>query len=57
MALMPGPAALAIPAVPGYSSIGAVADYVLAQAGQPIDSPCVGIAVHEHYYVSPSASA
>ena len=52
MALMPGPAALAIPAMPGYSSIKAFADYVLAQAGQPIDGPCVGTAVHEHYKVT-----
>ena len=57
MALMPGPAALAIPAMPGYSSIKAFADYVLAQASQPIDSPCVGTAVHEHYKVTLPANA
>jgi hypothetical protein len=57
IALMPGPAALAIPVMPGYSTIKAFADYVLAQAGQPIDSPCSGTTVHEHYDVSLPAGA
>ena len=57
MALMPGPAALAIPVMPGYSSIKAFADYVLAQAGRPLDGPCVGTAVHEHYKVTLPAGA
>jgi transglutaminase-like putative cysteine protease len=57
MALMPGPAALAIPVMPGYSSIKAFADYVLAQASQPIDGPCAGTTVHEHYNVTLPASA
>jgi len=52
MALMPGPAALAVPVMPGYSSIKAFADDVLTRASQPLDSPCVGTTVHEHYSVT-----
>ena len=57
VALMPGPAALAVPTMPSFSSIKAFADYVLAQAWQPTDSPCAGTAVHEHYSVILPASA
>jgi hypothetical protein len=57
MALMPGPAALAVPVMPGYSSIKSFADYVLTHAGQPLDGPCVGTAVHEHYSVTLPANA
>ncbi|RDU97598.1 DUF3857 domain-containing transglutaminase family protein [Trinickia dinghuensis] len=57
IALMPGPAALAIPTMPGYSSIKAFADYVLVQASQPVEAPCGGTAVHEHYDVTLPASS
>ena len=38
--------------MPGYSSIKAFADDVLTRASQPLDSPCVGTTVHEHYSVT-----
>lgn len=57
IALMPGPAALAIPVMPAYSTIKAFAIYVLTNASQPLDGPCAGPAVHEHYSVRLPASA
>jgi len=57
IALMPGPAALAIPVMPAYSTIKAFASYVLTNASQPLDGPCAGPAVHEHYSVRLPASA
>lgn len=57
LALMPGPAALAINTMPTYNSIKSFADYVLTRAGQSIDGPCVGTTVHEHYDVALPASA
>lgn len=57
MAIMPGPAALAIPAMPNYGSIKGFADSVLRQAGQPLDVPCAATALHEHYRVELPADA
>lgn len=57
MAIMPGPAALAIPTMPNYGSIRGFADYVLRQAGQPLDGPCSGTALREHYRVTLPADA
>ncbi len=57
IALMPGPAALAVPVMPAYSTIKAFTNYVLTNAGQPLDGPCAGPAVHEHYSVTLPANA
>jgi hypothetical protein len=57
LALMPGPAALAINTMPAYSSIKTFADYVLTRGGQPLDGPCAGTTVREHYIVALPASA
>lgn len=51
MAIMPGPAALAVPLMPNYGSIRSFADFILRQAWSPQDSPCGGTALREHYTV------
>jgi hypothetical protein len=57
LAIMPGPAALAIPAMPNYGSIKNFADYVLRQAGEQLDGPCIATSMHEHYRVNLPAEA
>lgn len=57
LAIMPGPAALAIPVMPNYGSIKNFADYVLRQAGQRLDGPCTATSLHEHYRVELPAEA
>lgn len=51
LAIMPGPAALAIPLMPNYGSIRSFADFVVRQAWSPLDGPCGGSALREHYSV------
>ncbi|MCL4648902.1 DUF3857 domain-containing transglutaminase family protein [Burkholderia multivorans] len=57
IALMPGPAALAIPVMPAYSTIRAFSDYVLTHVGDAFDLPCAGVSVREHYRVLLPADA
>ncbi|WP_246089432.1 DUF3857 domain-containing transglutaminase family protein [Paraburkholderia guartelaensis] len=57
LAIMPGPAALAVPIMPNYGSIRAFAEYVLRQAGEPLNGPCGASALREHFRVELPAGA
>ncbi|MDP9650925.1 DUF3857 domain-containing transglutaminase family protein [Paraburkholderia caledonica] len=56
MAIMPGPAALAVPTMPNYGSIKSFADFVLREADRPLDGPCGASALREHYSIQLPAS-
>jgi hypothetical protein len=51
MAIMPGPAALAVPTMPNYGSIKSFADFVVREADRPLDGPCGASALREHYSI------
>lgn len=51
LAIMPGPAAFAIPRMPGFDSIQGFAETVLRQMNSPLDAACSGTELREHYVV------
>jgi len=51
IAIMPGPAALAMPRLPNYGSIQSFADLVLQQRNRPLEGTCAGTRLSERYNV------
>ncbi|TAM54363.1 MAG: DUF3857 domain-containing protein [Paraburkholderia sp.] len=52
LAVVPGPAAIAVPQLPTFSKIQTFADMVLQQNRRPLDGTCRGTRLDERYVVS-----